>query len=299
MKNFLALLIFALPMFGYGIENETTSGISKIILDEEDPIMTGYTDANGRQGYWIIYGKDAPEKPEYPAMGKVEQGAYKDNKKTGEWIFYHTDGATPRTKGNFIDGRPNGSYVKINTGGVIIEKSTYNNGKQNGDFTTYDNDGNLAIQKTFNVDGKEDGAITHYFPNGQVEYILTKINGTPTGEATRYWPDGSVKEITVYGADGKIISTTVVNAEATVATKVENGTGGPNGSNGIRKDGKDFACSGYNKLYNQSEEIWMDGTFKNCKLWDGELYKYDKDGILLKFEVWKNGAYHSDGQLSK
>jgi hypothetical protein len=41
----------------------------------------------------------------------------------------------------------------------------------------------------------------------------------------------------------------------------------------------------------------MDGQFKTGKLWDGKLYKYDSDGILLKIEIWKSGAYHSDGQL--
>ena len=41
----------------------------------------------------------------------------------------------------------------------------------------------------------------------------------------------------------------------------------------------------------------MDGIFKNSKLWEGKYYKYDDDGILLKYEIWKNGCYHSDGQL--
>lgn len=294
MKRFFATMIFVIPMLGYSITNEKPA--AEVEATEE----TGYIDDAGlKQGYFVTFGHEMPEKAEYPPLGRIEEGNYKDNKKTGEWIFYHTDGATPRTKGNFLDGRPNGAYVKINTSGVVIEKSNYNNGKQSGVFTTYDDQGNIAIQKTFNSEGKEDGAITHYYPNGQVQYSLTKTNGVGTGEAIRYWEDGSVKEISVFGADGKVVSNTVVNAEPPVATKVETGSGGPNGAAGVRKDGKEFACSGYNKLYNKADEIWMDGTFKGCKLWDGELYKYDSDGILLKFEVWKNGAYHSDGQLAK
>jgi hypothetical protein len=41
----------------------------------------------------------------------------------------------------------------------------------------------------------------------------------------------------------------------------------------------------------------MDGQFKNSRLWDGKLYVYDSEGILLKIEIWKEGKYHSDGQL--
>ena len=53
----------------------------------------------------------------------------------------------------------------------------------------------------------------------------------------------------------------------------------------------------YNKVYNDDDELWLDGKFKSGKLWDGKLYKYDSDGILLKIEIWKEGKYHSDGQL--
>jgi antitoxin component YwqK of YwqJK toxin-antitoxin module len=50
-------------------------------------------------------------------------------------------------------------------------------------------------------------------------------------------------------------------------------------------------------LYNKDGEIWQDGTFKNGVLFDGKVYVYDSDGILLKVKVYKNGVYHSDGQL--
>jgi len=244
MKRYLAIMIFVIPMLGYSITNETTENIITMVSDEDDPKMTGYIDALGKQGYWIILGKDMPEKEGYPSEGKIEEGNYKDNKKIGEWIFYHTDGITPRTKGNFIDNRPNGAYEKYSSQGIMIEKSSYHNSKQLGDFKVYDKDGNLAIQKTFNVEGKENGNTIHYYPNGQVQYSLTMVNGVPSGEAIRYWEDGSIKEITVFGPDGTIKSNTVVNAEPPTTTKVDSGSGGPDGSSGKTKDGKDFACGG-------------------------------------------------------
>jgi hypothetical protein len=64
----------------------------------------------------------------------------------------------------------------------------------------------------------------------------------------------------------------------------------------IVKNGK-FQPNGYNKVYNVEGEIWQDGDFKEGKLFNGKVYVYDRDGILLKVKVFKNGVYHSDGQL--
>ena len=61
--------------------------------------------------------------------------------------------------------------------------------------------------------------------------------------------------------------------------------------------GTAFKPNGYNKVFNENDEIWQDGEFRNGRLWDGKVYEYDADGILLKVKVFKNGIYHSDGQL--
>jgi len=299
MKRFFTTLIFVIPVLGYSITNDRTGKSSSIVMEGIDPQATNVKDGQGwKQGKWIVLGKHMPEK-NYPPEGKIEEGTYLDDKKTGEWIMYHTDGITPRTRGNFENGRPKGGYIKFDETGAKKEEGTFANGKQSGSFTTYYPNGQAAQVKTFNAEGKEDGPVVYYHENGQKEFEFNKVNGVTTGEATRYHEDGSVKEKIVYSGDGSVASTTVVNetpAGGTVA-KVETGSGGPDGKGGVTKDGKKFAAEGYNKLYNKADELWMDGQFKGAKLWDGKLYKYDSDGILLKIEIWKNGAYHSDGQL--
>jgi len=60
---------------------------------------------------------------------------------------------------------------------------------------------------------------------------------------------------------------------------------------------KGFKVNGYNKVINDDKEIWMEGEFKDGLLWDGKLYLYDEDGLLLKLEIYKEGVYISDGQL--
>jgi hypothetical protein len=64
-----------------------------------------------------------------------------------------------------------------------------------------------------------------------------------------------------------------------------------------RMKGLRFITNGYNKVYNDNDEIWMEGEFKNGQLWDGKVYDYDADGILQKVRIFKTGRYHSDGQL--
>ncbi|MBI3134627.1 MAG: hypothetical protein HYZ14_08155 [Bacteroidetes bacterium] len=297
MNSLIKILIVMLPVVGYGITGAAATPFEPG-LNEDEPRVTGYIDAAGlKQGYFIIYGKDVPEKTEYPPNGKIEEGNYKDDRKVGEWITYHTDGITPRTKGMYVDGRPNGAYVRINPDGSTKEAGIFNDGKQLGVYTQYHPNGIVAQKKTFNAEGKEEGTSTIYYENGQPQFVYTKVNGVTTGEATRYWEDGSVKEILTYSSTGKVIATEVVNANPPVPAIVEEGSGGPSGLDGFILDGKKFQADGYNKVYTKSEELWMDGYFKSGKLWNGELYKYDSDGLLLKIEIWKNGAYHSDGQL--
>lgn len=248
-----------------------------------------------KQGKWVIFGKDVPSKG-YPTDGKIEEGNYTDNRKEGVWTKYYSDGVTPRIIGEFVQGRPKGTYKKLYPNGNIKEEGTFINGKNNGTFKTYHENGALSQEKYFNDNGKEEGTQKYYYPNGQVEFEFEKKDGVNAGKAIRFTEDGQVKETTTYGENGEIKKTERKEIVDTKPKVVDEGKGGPDGVKGNMR-GKTFDRNGYNKVYNQNEELWLDGKFKNGKLWNGKLYKYDSDGILLKIEVWKNGKYHSDGQL--
>lgn len=284
------LIIIALALTG----SLALAGIDKSRVDE--PKIPGYYDELGRkQGYFTILGKDRPEL-DYPLEGKVEEGSFKDDRKVGEWIVYHPDGVTPRLKGTFKDGRPNGPYEKFYPNGVMSEKGTFSDKKQLGEFETYTEEGVLQQKKVFNEDGKQDGPMVINYPDGQPQITGQYVNGKRVGEFNSYWKDGSLKERSVYDENGELISQETGVPEPVSTTKPVSASGGPSGRDGYMR-GAEFKPDGYNKVYNKAEEIWMDGQFKSGKLWDGKLYKYDSDGILLKIEIWKNGAYHSDGQL--
>ncbi len=256
-------------------------------------------DEEGRkQGKWIYFGKDRPNSG-YPAEGKIEEGSYVNDRKEGTWIKYYNDGITPKLKGEYKNNRPQGGYIKLSPKGVVIERGTFTMGKYMDSLVRYHSDGTLLYQGYYNNEGNEQGTIKYYYPNGQVEFEYTSDNGTPKGKATRYYENGDVKELIYYegGAVTKSEKKEMVNTEVVVKNPEASKEMAPSIKTPNTKGAK-FLPNGYNKVYNANQEIWQDGDFRNGRLWDGKVYEYDKDGILLKVRVFKNGVYHSDGQLN-
>lgn len=251
-----------------------------------------------KQGKWIYYGKDRPSEG-FPAQGKIEEGDYKDDRREGTWIKYHNDGITPKLKGEYVNNRPSGKYIKYHMNGKVKEKGTYASGQYADSLLRYHANGEIEYEAVYNGQGKEHGQIRYYFPNGQVEYEYNSVNGVVAGKALRYYENGDIKEIIEYNSDGSLKSSVEKEMENPKVRVNDPGASvetAPKISKPIVKGGK-FLPNGYNKVYNTDDEIWQDGDFKEGRLFNGKVYVYDRDGILLKVKVFKNGTYHSDGQL--
>ncbi|MES2555205.1 MAG: hypothetical protein V4604_03590 [Bacteroidota bacterium] len=247
-----------------------------------------------KQGHWIYYGKNRPESG-VPLEGKVEEGYYVDDRKTGTWIKYQQDGITPKMQGEYVDNRPKivctFRHSKYREQATIVDNHYVDSVKR-----FYDN-GNLEYEAFYTLAGKENGRVNYYYPNGQLEFIYNAVNGTPTGKAIRYYKNGDIKELIEYDEDGAILKTEnfeMVNLDPTEIISTEKA---PSLMNPMNTKGKEWKPDGYNKVYNEDNEVWQDGMFKEGKLWNGKVYVYDPDGILLKVKVFKSGVYHSDGQL--
>lgn len=256
-------------------------------------------DQGRRQGKWIFFGKDRPSAG-YPAEGKIEEGTYIDNRKEGMWIKYHNDGVTPKLKGEYKNNRPSGRYVKIYPDGTIKEVGTFNRNKYYDSLQRYHPNGVMEYEAVFNDAGREQGTVKFYYANGQEEFVYESQDGIPTGKATRYYENGDIKEVIYYAADGSIEHSEqreMVSPEVVPVQDPGPRETAPKLPGEPRTNGVEFEPNGYNKVYNENDEIWQDGEFKNGLLWDGKVYEYDSDGILLKVKVFKKGNYHSDGQL--
>lgn len=255
-------------------------------------------DSGRKQGKWVYLGKDRPSAG-FPADGKIEEGTYKDDRKEGTWIKYHNDGVTPKLKGEYVNNRPSGKYVKLWPDGTVREEGTFNRGKYYATLKRYHENGVVEYEASYNDDGKEQGTVKFYYPNGQEEFVYEAQNGVASGRAMRYYENGDVKEVIYYSSDGSVEKSEqreMVNAAVSVADPGASRVEAPKVSN-PRTKGAKFQANGYNKVYNDNDEIWQDGEFRNGRLWDGKVYEYDSDGILLKVKVFKKGVYHSDGQL--
>ncbi len=260
-------------------------------------------DAQGRkQGHWIYYGKDRPESG-IPPNGKVEEGYYIDDRKEGEWIRYKEDGVTPKMKGIYENNRPktnctfnrdkypNGQPRRVGT----FEKNMYIDS-----LIGYYENGTREYAAFYDKQGREQGWIYYYHKNGNKEFEYFAKDGLPTGTAIRFYDNGDTNEVITYNSEGQIVSSIhrkpvhEINP-FTDPTAPKNYppviTGTPD------TKGVTWKPNGYNKVFNEDGEIWQDGTFKEGSLWDGKVYVYDRDGILLKVKIFKQGLYHSDGQL--
>ncbi len=260
---------------------------------------TNRVDGQGRrQGKWILFGKDHPNSG-YPAEGKIEEGNFKDNRREGFWIKYYNDGVTPRSKGNYKNNRPSGEYTKLYPDGTIRETGYFDLNKYKGTLKRYHPNGVLSYEANYNDDGKEQGTVKYYYANGKEEFVYEAQNGVSTGKAVRYYENGDVKEIIFYAEDGKIEKSEVrepVSPQVSSSNDLVPSEQAPKIVQPKTK-GARFKPNGYNKVYNENDEIWQDGEFKNSRLWNGKVYEYDSDGILLRVKVFREGVYHSDGQL--
>lgn len=292
MKNFVLLtLTFCLTTLSGNVH----SFENKFEDDQDEPKINQTDDDGKKQGKWIFLGKDQPEKG-YPDDGKISEGTFVDNRKNGKWVMYYKDGVTPKTEGEFVNNRPNGPFIKYHQNGTVKEQGTFSKRRYVDSLSRFNEKGVKVYEASYNEAGKESGKVVHYHDNGKPEFEYNADNGVPSGKATRYWPNGDVKEEIVYDSDGSVkeSSGTIDRVNPPIDAEPEpSGKGGPKPSGNI----PDFQKNGYNKIFNDDKELWMEGEFKSGALWDGRLYIYDEDGLLEKVEVYKKGAYHSDGQL--
>ncbi|MBW7869047.1 MAG: hypothetical protein H3C31_12050 [Brumimicrobium sp.] len=265
--------------------------------DQENPNINQKDEQGRKQGKWVFLGKDQPEKG-YPADGKISEGPFKDDRKNGRWYMYYNDGVTVKTEGEYIDNRPNGAFIKYHPNGKVKEEGTFNSRNYTNDLKRFNEEGTLVYSSSFDDAGNEEGAVKYFYDNGQVEFEYEAKDGKPTGTATRYWPNGDVKEKLTFNSDGSLKETSgeIAMVKPKVEVKEVGKVADKLPPKPVIKDPK-FKPNAYNKVYNDNLELWMEGDFKDGRLFDGRLYIYDSDGLLLKVEVYKKGKYFSDGQI--
>ena len=252
------------------------------------------TDKSGqKQGFWTFYKTNKEDSL------KTEEGFFVDNRKEGEWLFYHEDGKTLRIKALFKNNRPSGKYQKYYSNGRVKEKGDIQNNININAISTYHVNGNLEYSAKLNREGKEQGEVKYFYPNGKIEFNYNAINGSPAGTATIYFEDGSVKKKMEYTSSTEVV-TIEENEQPEKTIKSTDVVKNKNKAPKIGKPntrGAKFLPDGFNRCYTSQDEIWQDGYFKKGRLWEGKVFIYDKEGILTKVKIYKEGKFLADGQL--
>jgi antitoxin component YwqK of YwqJK toxin-antitoxin module len=250
-----------------------------------------------RQGKWIFTGKDYPHK-NLPKTQKVEEGYYVNGRKEGVWIKYFANGGI-QLKGTYNNNRPEGSFTRYYQNGQIAEQGEFRANGYKGLLLRYHENGQLAYRANFNNQGQESGKVSYYHPNGKLALSYTVKNGEVKGQVSRYNTSGQLQSSYQIAPDGAISAVQKANNQTAIAAPKPLATTNlyPPRLTNPKTKGLRFVANGYNKVYNNNDEIWMDGDFKNGQLFDGKVYDYDQDGILQKVRIYKLGKYHSDGQL--
>jgi len=131
----------------------------------------------GEVTYWDLVITDGlyyKKFTDVPFTGKVtgnEQGAFKNGKKDGPWVIYHTNGQLWQ-KATYNDGKAVGPWVNYWYNGQLAEKGTFKNGKSDGPSVRYHDNGQIFSKGTYK-DGKWDGPWVGYFYDGTVIESLT------------------------------------------------------------------------------------------------------------------------------
>jgi antitoxin component YwqK of YwqJK toxin-antitoxin module len=252
-----------------------------------------------RHGKWVFTGKDFPNK-QLPKTQKVEEGYYVNGRKEGIWTKFFADGGV-QLKGTYNNNRPEGPFTRYYPNGKIAEQGDFRSNGYKGLLLRYHENGQLAYRANFNNQGQESGKVCYYHPNGKLALSYTVKNGQVQGQVARYNTNGQLLtsfDVTADGEVGKLHKAAATATETTPKpTPVANSNVYPPRLSNPKTKGLRFVPNGYNKVYNENDEIWMDGEFKNGQLYDGKVYDYDQDGILQKVRIYKLGKYHSDGQL--
>jgi antitoxin component YwqK of YwqJK toxin-antitoxin module len=272
-------------------------------------------DAEGKKtGYWIITGKIRPSMG-YCDTCKISEGQFVANRKVDKQLTYFKNGKI-KLIANYKRGRPVGAYIKYWENGVKREEGSFAKGKQQEVLKKYSQNGGLLLYKFFNEDGREEGWTSYYYENcdtneridrKQFEYF--KRNGVTQFKSYRYYYSGCIQEIRDYEDDGTPAGGHTYKNDCLLTDTLNIGTEGdvdkeePCGKkDDIEPPGKiidpiKFDPNGYNRLYNENDDLWMEGYFKKGKLFNGRLYHYDENGLFTKMEIWENGNYLKLGDI--
>lgn len=140
----IGLLSFFLVSFLISCDNETTVVEAKY-PDQSPKVVKTYR-GKGENKELVA------EKTYYEGKKLQMEGTFKDNKRDGKWIYYHSNGK-PWSEGYFKNGKAEGRRVTYHENGNIYYEGFYKDDVRTGVWKFYDEKGKLLREVDFSKSG--------------------------------------------------------------------------------------------------------------------------------------------------
>ena len=254
------------------------------------------------------------QQPERYANGQIKaEGKYKNNQKTGDWVYYREDGSTslkesynrkaPNMKtveyfhtngktsatGTFINNQKYEVWTWYREDGTKDQMGTYMKDKPFGAFSYYDNKGVLK-EKGEMIDGLKHGVWEYYYTNGNLLKKGTYYRGKAMGEWESYDFNGNYENTTIYPDEFDDITfynpKSVYRAYASNDGKVPYVKNYPNGKPEVVGQQYRGFNDGDWKWYYDNGQLKEEGSFKDGK----------PTGIWKTY--YPTGALRSEGSMT-
>jgi len=274
-----------------------------------------------KQGKWIVFGQTKPGTC-YKEEQKLEEGIYRNNRKTGVWIEYYCNG-NMKNKLTFVDGRPDGEAIIYHENGKVSETGTWKTNRWSGTYKTYDNLGTLLCDFIFDTKGKRQPGswqinekeygdrfhISWFHKLTAADSLPDTLNGFYSlyNKNKRISKEGFFFEnklikgrIYIYDEDGILKSIRIYEHGIFMADGLLHGN---NDGNLLPytddKVNDKLILNGKHTLYNKNKQITKDGEFHENRFMNGKAYFYNEKQELTRVAVYKNGIYVGDTSIEK
>jgi antitoxin component YwqK of YwqJK toxin-antitoxin module len=257
-------------------------------------------DEQGRkQGHWRVEAPNA-DKPGYVNGQLIEEGRYTNSKRIGTWRTYWPTGKV-KSEISYQMGRPKGAYTTFYADGQVEEQGSWDLDRNTGKFQRFHPNGKLAQDFTFNEYGVRDGVQRYFHENGQLEVEVNIKEGKEEGTLKRYYANGEVQQVAQFNG-GEINEATSKYSKplhketAVIAEPI--GKAAPAPTPAEKPNGQVIKENGDHTLYDKQLRLSKVGDFRQGRLWNGKVYKYDKDGKLSRIEMYLEGHFAGNGVIT-
>ena len=242
---------------------------------------------NQKEGHWIIF-KSGTEQI-------LQKGSYLKGKKEGLWTTYYT-GGQKKSEISYLQDEKNGYAVIYFENGNIAEEGIWLVDKWVGKYKSYYENGKLFYSWNYNNKGTRSGYQQYFYKNGEIKIEGEWLEGKETGTIREYYSSGTIKAEKKFN-EGK------VDPEAIKIYNITENKNDATDTNVNDTQDSDTVIAFYTKadtvkvfhgngkhvFYNKHKKVEKDGFFTDGILTDGKHYIYNKNGVLIRTLIYKEG----------